>query len=287
MFSVLKSIRKSGDAYRSNFYTIIIASILMSLPVTILVGLGSMYLFGLSSMEDGSLQDRYNSIIYDPDISERYGQDAMEGQLEGNVWLFLILSLSGMLLLAYLSAGFYGVCLLSHKGKTNISVFFTQVRQNGITMAVYFTSLLVGLSIYLVILEFASGIAVIQLALLAAALAAAPLLLLASPAIVSGRSVVGAIKESIFLGKKAYLKMWGVVIFAFILQLISVMVLFVSPIVSNFFALLFATPLIALVQCSAYLDLLKENRGPLKRLEFLGKKASSVKKAAKKAAKRA
>ncbi|MBN2095276.1 MAG: hypothetical protein JW727_04460 [Candidatus Aenigmarchaeota archaeon] len=265
MVTFTEHLRRSFGAYIRNFRVIALALIIAAIPSAMLVGLGFYAVSDFSFGEAGRLAKE----TYFADRVSIWEDSPYPPELF-SPWFFVFEGLAAIVT-SYMLAGTYGVCLSAIKGRPSLSDFFRSLRESGVTLVLSKIALLAGLTVSLVLL-FLTGLVFAAVAnaifsvsegllgmlfVLFFILIIAPILplvLLVSPSVVSGRSVVEAFRESYALGIKHYWGIVGLILVAMVLMVVSGILGVLNALAALLFSGFFVSPLIALLLSSYYLD---------------------------------
>lgn len=266
MFDIGKHIRETlacfkeaMAAYRNNFKAVILASAFLAILAVVISTATNMATYGMSFKNAFLLNFGFG-----------YGAGFMQAPaiavpLSPIGYIFAAIALlSFSLLSAYVSAGFYGVCLSAINKKTDISEFFRSMNKYGLSMIgvhivwliavaalipvsllafavmyalAYFAGMILSVSLPNFLLLALMPVLIILL--IAVGISFMPFFVFLFPAVVSGKGVIGSFKESIRTGKKAYWKIWLLLLAILLGLIILVIALVIAGII--IFAGLYST----------------------------------------------
>jgi hypothetical protein len=266
MARIIHHLERSFNAYRKFFPIIIAAVLIAAIPPLIITGFGFLVASNFSVSGAESLAKE----TYFSENSNLWQESALPSPLESIGFMAFVLV--AVLLSFYLLAGTYQVCLGAIKGKTSLSLFFDSINARGFSLVaskillglvfggILMATILVGIILAVIIGLASSGANGDMISILFVILAVvlmisvAPFFTLISPSVVSGKSVVEAFRESFKIGRKNYLEVLLLLMVMVVFEIVAYAVEILSPILGVIVALLFVSPMIALLISSFYLE---------------------------------
>jgi len=244
MVKIFRYFKKSFEVYKRNFVPIILSVLLIGIICGLFLVLSIFALFGPKNIN--TMTESYMMLGEFTDFEQEFSEFL---NLQ-NVGLFLLFMILGGITAIFLQSGFWGICFHGIKKRVTMKTFFTTIRKRGIS---YFSAILLVLIIFFVISLLLSLPATIfplfiPITLIILILIT-PFFILISPAVISGRSVIGSLEQSFKLGKKYYFDLILLIILIYLFSLVNFI-----PIIGSLLSYFLISPLFALVICSFYID---------------------------------
>ena len=251
--------KKAWQAYKNNFTPIIFILILF-LGIYFSIYLVTEY-FATPTF---STIEKLN--ITEHNITENISKEEFSEVLQAYqpVVLILILFLIAISVTSILlQAGFWGLCIRGIKRKVNIEIFFSAIKEYGLSYflaTIFILLIFFGVGIFCLALStifffispvlawtgFIVGIVIYFLIM--------PFFIFISPAIVSGGGVLNSLSQSFSLGKKHYFELLLLITILFFISFLALIV----PIIGTILFYFLIVPLATLTICSYYLEASKK-----------------------------
>ncbi len=254
MLKILNHFKKAWEAYKTNFKPVIISMALIIIILFLLVGAG------------GATKGLNHYIISEgtTDFESPESLDSINMENLGFFFLFLGAIITILVeIIIFLEAGFWGICLKGIKKKVSTGLFFTTIRERGISYflaSILVLLIIVAISLPLILifyslfypLKITLFLSVVYLMIF---LLIAPFFIFIFPGVIEGKSIFNSVSQSFTLGKKYYLDLILLPILFYVSSLLSFI-----PIVGVILNYFLIVPLLVLLICSFYLEVSKSGR---------------------------
>jgi len=255
MVKIFRYFKKSFEVYKRNFVPIILIMLLF-LVIYFSIFSASRY---LETSTLSSIENFENYTVTENMSAEEYNKvfGAFQQHISNFILFFLFLIVIGVITV-FLQAGFWGICLKGIKEKVNIRIFFTTIKERGLS---YFLAIIL---LSLILLAIETPFLIVSIILLygsptffwvaffldmAIYFLIMPFFIFVYPAVVSGKRVSESLSQSFSLGKKNY---FGLLLLI-ILFSVSFLVFFI-PIMGILLIYFLISPLFIITICSYYLE---------------------------------
>ncbi len=258
MLKILNHFKKAWEAYKRNFPPIIISIALIIIIFSLLVGVGFFAILGTEGATEV-----VNHYIISEGTTDFESPEFLNSINMENIGFFFLFLILGVIITIFLEAGFWGICLKGIKKKVSTGLFFTTIRERGIS---YFLAnilvllIIVAISLPLILI-FYGLFYLLQANLFLSVvypmifLLIAPFFIFIFPAVIEGKPIFNSVSQSFIFGKKYYLDLILLPILFYVSSLLSFI-----PIVGVILNYFLIVPLLVLLICSFYLEVSKSGR---------------------------
>ncbi|MBN2095275.1 MAG: hypothetical protein JW727_04455 [Candidatus Aenigmarchaeota archaeon] len=257
MASLLQHFERAFSAYRKNLIPYTFSALLVCFAAVFVMFLG-MLVFVLNSESVFYSEEFMNQAELDPAVV------LLALMTPGNIAILFTFSFLALVAFLYMSAGVYGVCLEGLRGRVSVRAFFSSVARRGGSYLIASLILLGFLMGFIVLAMFVPIFLFVSMPVAAAVQSylvwflliyflgflLTPFFFSVLPAIVSGRGIINAFRESMAVGRDNYLEL-------LLLEVLLFTGFFVSALIPYIWAgILFfiSVPIATFVNCSFYLD---------------------------------
>jgi len=179
--------------------------------------------------------------------------------LFSSVGIGFALVILGLLVVIYLSSGFVGLCYYGIKKRVYLNTFLEVIKKRGtsyfLTTAIVgliFSMILTSFTIFLIALQLSENIIILFLWIIM--LLILPFFVLYGPAVISGKTVINSIEQSIKLGANNYVGLFvlsSIFVAASLVNIISIPIIEIILTLVNYLLIM---PLFQITLCSIYID---------------------------------